>query len=379
MEDTSINDMNSLNILDEVIIYGAKSIALGISCAIRELFLEKKLLGFLVSSEEGNPRELRGLSVWKIDDYAKRCADKNRITILIGTPETVHTEIIQILKQHGFLNYICIGWKLEEALMEQFYAKNHLFLSLHSLKNGHMHGIWKKNSPFCILQAESSKDKKLLESYKRQKWIHRLWVGSRQEKAETTKYSDNVGDNISDKNGNYCELTALYWIWKNVLKNEQNHAYQYYGLYQYRRMLHIEDDDVERIIANKVDVILPFPTMHDPDMREHHMRYIKEDDWCAMLQALKELEPEYAEVFQEVQKQPYLYNYNILVAKKEILEDYCAWLFPILKRIEELSCPKGWERSDRYIGYIGENLLTLYFFYHADKLQIVHTGRIMLI
>ena len=76
--------------------------------------------------------------------------------------------------------------------------------------------------------------------------------------------------------------------------------------------------------------------------------------------------------------QPYLYNYNILIATVEVLRTYCAWLFPILSRTEELSMPHGWERADRYIGYLGENLLTLYFMYHQKDLNIVHTGHIML-
>lgn len=64
----------------------------------------------------------------------------------------------------------------------------------------------------------------------------------------------------------------------------------------------------------------------------------------------------------------------MILAKRSVLKNYCEWLFPILARVEELSEPKGSERSDRYIGYMGETLETLYFMHNADKLNVVHAG-----
>ncbi|MCF0231658.1 MAG: DUF4422 domain-containing protein, partial [Enterococcus sp.] len=53
---------------------------------------------------------------------------------------------------------------------------------------------------------------------------------------------DNTGDNIAQKNKNFCELTALYWIWKNCDADVK-------GLVHYRRLL----ADTEKVHAKSID------------------------------------------------------------------------------------------------------------------------------
>lgn len=229
-----------------------------------------------------------------------------------------------------------------------------------------------------IYVAKSYKDKPLKGQRLSLEWVVPIQAGAALTGERVAGVLDSSGNNISDKNANYCELTALYWIWKNCLDEEAVKAGGYYGLYHYRRWLDFKYEDFKNICAYGADVVLPFPTIHEPDIREHHARYVKEGDWEAVLQALKELQPEYYLAYERIFSQKYFYNYNILVARADILKKYCEWLFPVLEKVERLTVPKGSERGDRYIGYIGENLLTLYFMYHSEEMKIVHTGRMML-
>lgn len=129
--------------------------------------------------------------------------------------------------------------------------------------------------------------------------------------------------------------------------------------------------------ADKWDVILPYPSVHYPDISVQHTRYIREDDWNAMLQALGELEPEYLEAYEKsvLTGEKFFNNFNMLIAKAAVFDDYCSFLFRILERTEELTTPKGWEREDRFAGYLGENLTTLYFLKNRDRCKTLYAGR----
>ena len=357
----------------ELAIFGAQGYALGAYEALRALYPRRIVPFFIVSKIGNNAPELGGVPVKEIAAVSSEMSkeDKQNLEVVIATPENVQPEIEETLENYGFRHYSRLDSERWGELMKMFHIKLDRFLPLSALLVGY-------NRPFTrIYMAKSHKDKPLKNMVSLPDYIYPLQVGADNCDVRIAELADDRGDNISKKNVNYSELTGLYWIWKNKLCNSgalEGENGQYYGLVQYRRMFDFSKDDLLRLVDNDVDAVLPYPMPYDPDIHEHHKRYLKGVDWSALLTALSELQPEYAEYFPQVLEQQYLYNYNVILARKPVLREYCEWLFPILERTEELSVPKGSEREDRYIGYMGETLETLYFMKNKDKLEIVHTG-----
>ena len=366
--------------MSKIVIFGAQAIALGTYKAIAKLYPERQVLGFLVSKIGINSSTLGGLEVREIDVFSKSLSDaeKKELEIWIATPEPVMPEIETILEEYGFYNYKRVTSELFAELMGAYFRDNEEFTPLSKLSKEDMkqgQKIADSVDYVRVFMAKFYKDKQLTGTYSIPKWVTPIQVGAALCEERVAEVLDCEGENISKKNVNYSELTALYWIWKNELeKNTTDDTVKYYGLAHYRRMLSISEEDVKCLMNHDVDAVLPYPMPYEPNIHAHHERYIKDVDWNALLRALEELQPEYAKQFPKILSQPYIYNYNIILAKKEILRDYCRWLFPILERTEELSVPKGCDRADRYIGYMGETLSTLYFMLNKERFCIVHAG-----
>ena len=98
-----------------------------------------------------------------------------------------------------------------------------------------------------------------------------LQVGKATSKVDLGFQGDDTGDNISAKNPNYCELTGLYWAWKNLKDVD------YIGLAHYRRYFDFmnggyvsyKDADFSEIygsysnpleVLGDYDIILPKPS-----------------------------------------------------------------------------------------------------------------------
>ena len=356
-----------------LIIFGAQGYALGVFEAVKLLYPKREISFFMVTKIGNNATMLAGVPVREISDVASELSmeEKKNYEVVIATPENDQSEIEETLENYGFICHSRLTSERWAELMYAFHSKLGRFLPLKALPVGY-------NNPFVRTYiAKSHKDYTLKNSMSIPNYVYPIQVGAANTDMKIATIADNKGENISERNGNYSELTGLYWIWKNKLcapSLSDAEEGQYYGLSQYRRMLVFSEDDLLRLQDNDVDVVLPFPMPYEPNIHAHHERYIKDEDWNALLTALRELQPEYDDYFPQVLEQRYLYNYNVILAKKAVLRDYCAWLFPILERTEELSVPKGSERADRYIGYMGETLETLYFMKNADKLNVVHTG-----
>ena len=181
---------------------------------------------------------------------------------------------------------------------------------------------------------------------------------------------DNSGENISEKNPFFCELTGLYWAWKNL-------SADYIGLVHYRRhfsvnnkipknesekfkILLTEEQASEKL--EKVDVILPkLRKYYIENLYSHyeHTMYIEPLDETRKI--IEEKYPEYIEEFDKLHKRTSAHMFNMFVMKKEILNEYCTWLFDILFELEKRTDPSKYDSFHaRFYGRVSELLLDVW-------------------
>lgn len=347
----------------DVAIYGAQAIAFSTYKAIKEIYMEYNVCCFIVTSIDNNPTELDGIPVYSLSELIRMKFNKNNMKVVIATPESVISEIKDNLEQKGFTNIESIDSEKFAYLQEQYYKKTAFCDVLSSYPYG------ETKAELEIYMTKFWKDKELISKMLLPQYFVPVQAGAANTDVRVCDILDNEGDNISARNGDYSELTVLYWAWKHMMRGKK-----YYGLAHYRRYLMLDEKDLYRLENNDIDVVLPYLMIYEPDIQVHHKRYLSEEEWMALLQALEELYPNYAEAYKDILKKPYFYNYNIILAKRNVMDDYCNWLFSILFRVEKIVNSNGNRKPNRYIGYIGENLTTLYFIYNQKRLKIAHTG-----
>ena len=194
-----------------------------------------------------------------------------------------------------------------------------------------------------------------------------IQVGAK-DKEKILSYSDDSGDNISEKNPYYCELTALYWAWKNLDANAV-------GLVHYRRYFKgelgfkvngktkgvLSKKECEKLLE-KSEVILPKKRKYYIEtLYSHyaHTLYVEPLDITGEI--IKEKYGDYYAEFLRLKKRRSAHMFNMAIMKKKVLSGYCEWLFDILSELEKrVDCKKYDAFHARFFGRISELLLDVY-------------------
>lgn len=184
------------------------------------------------------------------------------------------------------------------------------------------------------------------------------------------QYQDNTGDNISYRNRQYCELTALYWIWKNQKAD-------YYGLEHYRRAFKLTAPEITDIISDGIDAIIPQKVVMNLSVKEQYYINACNDTWFTMMDVLKNKDSLTYECARIIFDKNILFPFNMGIFSDKFLNDYCGWLFPILEDVVAI-CGEKWDvYQNRYPGFLSERLFTLFYFMNYDKYRFYEAPVIM--
>lgn len=212
------------------------------------------------------------------------------------------------------------------------------------------------------------------------KWVQ---VNAAQNGEWDNYYHDNdFCDNISVKNDSYCELTALYQLWKHSNADIK-------GLCHYRRFFgkstgisineYLEESLKRGVLAHKVinekrikhllknnDIIVthklcPFPLTAFEDLE----RFVYLEDIRSMITVINCYYPDYCEALYDTLESLHISYCNMFISSNSLFDQYCDWLFGVIGHIEKETDISGYDKGHkRLFGYLAEVLLNVYIKKH---------------
>ena len=186
---------------------------------------------------------------------------------------------------------------------------------------------------------------------------------------------DNNGENISLLNPSFCELTGLYWAWKNL-------DYEYLGLAHYRRHFSLKkrNDQWSSVLTyselkpylDKVRVFVPKKRKYYIEtLYSHydHTHYSEQLDTTRKI--IERMYPEYIKSYDKIMKQRYGYMFNMMIMTKDLMDDYCTWLFNILFELQkQLTMPELSNFQGRFYGRVSEIIFNVWLDYQLQSGKI---------
>ena len=184
---------------------------------------------------------------------------------------------------------------------------------------------------------------------------------------------DDEGENISVLNKSFCELTGLYWAWKNLNANN-------IGLVHYRRHFCYKKkskDPFDNILTfAEANLLLDQFSIIVPKKRRYyietlyshycHTHYSQQLDQTRVI--IQDKYSDYLPSFDKVMKRTYGYMFNMMIMPRYLLDQYCSWLFDILFVLKDtLPMPDLDDFQARFYGRISELLFNVWLEYQIQS------------
>ena len=174
---------------------------------------------------------------------------------------------------------------------------------------------------------------------------------------------DDEGDNISSKNPRYCELTALWWGWRNL-------SCDWLGLVHYRRHFagsgergFLSSADAERLVSNGDVVVAKARNYYIETIESHYMHTFDQDgsQLAALRKGVHDVSPARVATLEEHLAQRKGHMFNMLIMPRDVLDAYCTWLFDVLEATESyLDFSQMNDFHARCVGRLGERCLDVW-------------------
>lgn len=191
---------------------------------------------------------------------------------------------------------------------------------------------------------------------------------------------DDTGDNISGKNPVFCELTGFYWAWKNLNAD-------YIGLVHYRRCFGTEKvsekfnkNRYKRIIGRKElaaklkkhPVVLPNKRHYFIETLQSHYAHTHYEEHIIIIRdVIARKCPCFISSFDRIMGKTCGHMFNLTVMRRDILDEYCKWLFDILFEAEKLINIEGLDDYQRrWAGRMGELMINVWIDYKLSSSEL---------
>lgn len=189
---------------------------------------------------------------------------------------------------------------------------------------------------------------------------------------------DDVLENIAEKNSHFCELTGMYWIWKNGKET----ADEIVGLVHYRRGFTSKKENLvysmggaipsninfkeAKKILKDFDMIVPIPEKGFKTVFQTYDKMHYGEDLDLTRKAISEVCPEYLFDFDKAMKDHFYFNGNMFITYKKTFDSYANWLFSVYDKLEEKIDLNKYEDSyqARVYGFISERLLNVWLLHN---------------